>query len=170
MSTAFKIHLICACTCTLVCVWSTLFTPSMGKRIAKLHKALGKFAVVVSLVGTVFGYVAAWTDEGIDTGTAIGLSIVGVFQFKHTIRGYKYIKLAQKAVGDERKRLIDEHRKSMVRLYYGCCLGPAWFRIPSWLGLVEHKATPLWAQAAGIIPPIIVIRMAIKTYDRRTFF
>ena len=47
----------------------------------------------------------------------MGLSIVGVQQFKHTIRGYRYIRQAQKSVGDERKRLIDEHRKSMVRLY-----------------------------------------------------
>ena len=135
--------------------------------LAKIHKILGRVAMVLSLVGTVLGYVAAWTDEGIPRGTAIGLSVVGVFQFKHTIRGYRYIKLAQSAVGDEKKRLIDEHRKSMTRLYYGCCLGPAWFRIPSWLGLASPGSN---AQFFGIIPPIVCINMAIRTYENKSFF
>ena len=113
------------------------------------------------------GYVAAWTDEGIPRGTAIGLSIVGVFQFKHTIRGYRYIKLAQSAVGDEKKQYVDEHRKSMTRLYYGCCLGPAWFRIPSWLGLASPGSN---AQFVGIIPPIVCINVAIRTYENKSFF
>ena len=93
---------------------------------------------------------------------------MGISQFKHTIRGYRYIKLAQSAVGDEKKRLIDEHRKSMTRLYYGCCLGPAWFRIPSWLGLAG--GTPLWTQFAGIVPPIVCINVAIRTYENKSFF
>ena len=61
----------------------------------------------VCFVGTVLGYVAAWTDEGIPRGTAIGLSIVGISQFKHTIRGYRYIKLAQSAVGDRATKRSD---------------------------------------------------------------
>ena len=77
------------------------------------------------------------------------------------------IKLAQSAVGDEKKRLIDEHRKSMTRLYYGCCLGPAWFRIPSWLGLASPGSN---AQFVGIIPPIVCINMAIRTYENKSFF
>ena len=167
MSLAFRVHLLCACTTTLICVWNTLLTPSEGRRFAKIHKILGRVALVLSLVGTVLGYVAAWTDEGIPRGTAIGLSVVGVFQFKHTIRGYRYIKLAQQAVGDEKKRLIDEHRKSMTRLYYGCCLGPAWFRIPSWLGLASPGSN---AQFVGIIPPIVCINVAIRTYENKSFF
>ena len=78
-----------------------------ARRFAKIHKILGRVALVLSLVGTVLGYVAAWTDEGIPRGTAIGLSVVGVFQFKHTIRGYRYIKLAQQAVGDLIERYVD---------------------------------------------------------------
>ena len=167
MSLAFRVHLLCACTTTLICVWNTLLTPSEGRRFAKIHKILGRVALVLSLVGTVLGYVAAWTDEGIPRGTAIGLSVVGVFQFKHTIRGYRYIKLAQSAVGDEKKRYVDEHRKAMTRLYYGCCLGPAWFRIPSWLGLASPGSN---VQFVGIIPPIVCINMAIRTYEDKSFF
>ena len=59
MSLAFKWHLICACLTTLICVFSTLFTPSMGRKIAAIHKVIGRVAVVLSLVGTFLGYVAA---------------------------------------------------------------------------------------------------------------
>ena len=52
--------------------------------------------------------------------------------------------------------------------YYGCCLGPAWFRIPSWLGLAG--GTPLWTQFVGIIPPIVCINVAIRTYENKSFF
>jgi hypothetical protein len=76
-------------------------------------------------------------------------------------------KRAQSAVGDEKKQLIDEHRKSMTRLYYGCCLGPAWFRIPSWLGLASPGSN---FQFVGIIPPIVCINVAIRTYENKSFF
>ena len=43
-----------------------------------------------------------------------------------------------------------------------------WFRIPSWLGLAG--GTPLWTQFVGIIPPIVCINMAIRTYENKSFF
>ena len=55
----------------------------------------------------------------------------------------------------------------MTRLYYGCCLGPAWFRIPSWLGLASPGSN---AQFFGIIPPIVCINVAIRTYENKSFF
>ena len=45
-----------------------MLTPSEGRRFAKIHKILGRVALVLSLTGTVMGYVAAWTDEGIPRG------------------------------------------------------------------------------------------------------
>ena len=44
------------------------------------------------------------------------------------------------------------------------------FRIfsPSWLGLAG--GTPLWTQFVGIIPPIVCINMAIRTYENKSFF
>ena len=74
--------------------------------------------------------------------------------------------LSDPGVAEWRSR--DEHRKSMTRLYYGCCLGPAWFRIPSWLGLAG--GTPLWTQFVGIVPPIVCINVAIRTYENKSFF
>ena len=44
----------------------------------------------------------------------------------------------------------------------------AWFRIPSWLGLAG--GTPLWTQFVGIIPPIVCINVAIRTYENKSFF
>ena len=52
----------------------------------------------------------------------------------------------------------------MTRLYYGCCLGPAWFRIPSWLGLASPGSN---AQFIGIIPPIVCINVAIRTDENK---
>ena len=35
MSLAFRVHRLCACTTTLICVWNTLLTPSEGLRFAR---------------------------------------------------------------------------------------------------------------------------------------
>jgi len=170
MSSAFRVHLLCACSTTLVCVWNHLYTPSEGAQLAMVHKWLGRLAMITSLVGTTLGYVAAWTDVAVPRATAIGLSVVGVLQYWHTVKGYKAIKQAQASVGDERKRLIEIHRASMTNLYYGCCLGPAWFRLPGWLGLIKMGSAPLWAQAAGMLPPFIIMPMALRTSRDKTFF
>ena len=55
----------------------------------------------------------------------------------------------------------------LVDFSHGCCLGPAWFRIPSWLGLASPGSN---AQFVGIIPPIVCINMAIRTYENKSFF
>jgi len=149
---------------------SPVHSESEGAQLAMVHKWLGRLAMITSLVGTTLGYVAAWTDVAVPRATAIGLSVVGVLQYWHTVKGYKAIKQAQASVGDERKRLIEIHRASMTNLYYGCCLGPAWFRLPGWLGLIKMGSAPLWAQAAGMLPPFIIMPMALRTSRDKTFF
>lgn len=169
ISPAFKAHLFCAVSTTLVCVWNLWKTPSEGELYRKVHKLLGRYAGICSILGTAFGYVAAWTDVGVPRGTAIGLSVVGVLQFKATFKGWRAIRQAQFSKAEERKALIHEHRVQMNTLFYGCCLGPAWFRIPKWLGLAKGPGVPLWVQIAGVLPPFAILPMAIRTSRDRTF-
>jgi len=196
MSAAFRIHLLCAVATTVCCISNLLFTPGDGAVFGRIHKWVGRLAVPASLVGTALGYVAAWTDVGVPRATAIGLAVVGVLQFTNTVQGVRAIRKAQErplragplvlsscssvdviarlctqaSTGDERKRYIEQHRAAMSSLYYGCCLGPAWFRLPGWLGLVKMGSAPLWAQAAGMVPPFILTPIAIRASRNKTFW
>ena len=170
ISPAFRVHLACSGCTTLACVWNLWRTPSVGPLARRVHRVLGRVASVTSIVGTVCGYIAAWTDEGVPRGTAIGLSIVGVLQFFYTIKGMRAIRQAKYATGISKKQLIERHQEAMIELFYGCCLGSAWFRLPGWLGLVKVGSAPLWAQALGIVPPFFIIPLALRAHRSHSFF
>ena len=173
MSTAFKVHLACACTTTYVCLWNLCFSPSQGPIRAMLHSGVGRLGMVTSLVGLGCGYVAAWYDEGVPRGTAIGLSCVGVLQLFYTVTGFRQIRAAQLATGELRKQLINQHIRSMNVLYYGACLGPAWFRVPEWAMAALDKdphELPQGLMFVGLVPAFLLPGKGVSAVLRKRFF
>ena len=170
MSLPFRVHLICAGTTTIICVWNLWRTPSCGAVAKAVHKALGRIAMCTSLIGLSFGYIAAWTMPNVPRASAIGLSIVGLLQLKETLIGFRAIKQAQRAKGDEKKALIEKHRAAMHGLFFGCCLGPAWFRVPGWIGLIPAgQVAPPWVQFLGVLPPFVIVPLALKASAGKRF-
>lgn len=174
LSAAFTVHLACSVTTASVCMWNLCFTPSQGPVIRTLHRGLGRLSVAASLVGLGFGYVAAWTDERVPRAGAIGLSAVGVLQLVLTLQGFNAIRSAAHAVtAAERSRLVTKHVESMNTLFYGACLGPAWFRVAAWgaeAAGFDASDLPWWFEFLGMIPAILLPGSAVRSLKRRSFF
>ena len=84
-----------------------------------------------------------------------------------TPSGYRYIRLAQHAVGDTRKLLVDHHMRAVNVLFYGACLGPAWFRIPEWAAVAvgqDPQKLPPSTMFLGMVPAILLSRLAISAW------
>ena len=52
ISTAFGVHLVCAGTTSLVCIWNLCLSPSQGPVREILHRGFGRFGMVTSILGT----------------------------------------------------------------------------------------------------------------------
>ncbi|KAL1520252.1 hypothetical protein AB1Y20_023722 [Prymnesium parvum] len=173
LSPAFRAHLLCSGVTSCVCMWNLCFSPSQGPLLAAIHKRLGRLGVATSLLGLSAGYVAAWTDEGVPRPTAAGLSAVGALQLYFTLAGVRHVRLAQHALGDERKRHLEKHAQAMNALFFGACLGPAWFRLPGWAAEAmgqDPKALPEGVMFLGMIPAVLMPRAAYLALSRRRFF
>jgi hypothetical protein len=172
LSVAFRLHLLCAASTTIFCLINLALTPLNTPHFRRAHKLIGKCLVCTSIVGTAFGYYISWFEETAFF-VALALSFVGGLQLFATVSGFWAIKRAQdpSLPTEERKRLTELHRTMMTILFYGACLGPAWSRLPGWLGLLsEGKATTWWALLLSILPSFVLSPLHKRASKAGSFF
>ena len=154
-----------SCLANHLLVWCT-----SGRLARRSHAFFGWLAGMSSILGVVEGTrlvlsIASGVDDETLRSIAPGLaalSIAGAVQVFNTLQGIKHIRQAkQSKSGNERKRLVRMHQINMVWLHYAACLGPAWSRLPVWLGLIDPSDLSK-AMFFSFLPPFILIPWALK--------
>ena len=140
----FTLHILAAGVVYLICMWNTFHTPSHGTGYALVHRWLGRCAVLLGVIGYVFGLIVAWPEGRAPLGLAIGLTIGGAMQMITTFFGAYFIYWAKRTEGDERERYIKYHALSMLGLFLPSCGTPAAMRLAGLLGLPFGIGLPLF--------------------------
>ena len=135
------IHLFSSGIVSFACLWNIFHTPSHGKTYTIIHRYVGKIGLIASTIGVIFGYLTTWIERDVALGLSIALSGLGIMQLYWTFKSYQtirsYIEKRKSSPTEEQKleenEMIAKHRNAVIWLWM-CCIGPAWFRIPSLLG------------------------------------
>ena len=146
------IHLYASGTVSFACLWNIFHTPSHGSTYTIIHRCVGRIGLIASTIGVIFGYLTTWIERDIGLGISIALSGIGIMQLYWMFKSYQTIRAhiekrkqvhgssnnSSSSLSTEERRLeenemIAKHRYAVIWLWM-CCIGPAWFRIPSLLG------------------------------------